>query len=178
MKVIEKNNSKEKSSVVYCVQERRLLSSINFPFIVKYETHLQTRSSLLLIMEYVEGSDLFRLLRANKRFTENQVRFYVSQVLLSLEYLHQMKIIYRDLKLENILIDRTGNVKMVDLGLARVLTKSEPCRSFCGTIHYLAPEIIAGKEYNEAVDWWSLGVLAYEVRKVSRKDLTLKTSLS
>ena len=163
MKVIEKSTSRN-SDVLYCVEERRILASINFPFIVEYESHFQTRSSVCLVMEYVEGSDLYKLLMSRKRFDADSVRFFLSQVLLCLEYLHQLDLVYRDLKLENIIIDMTGNVKIVDLGLTRLLRGGERCGSFCGTVQYLAPELIQGFQYDKAVDWWAFGVLAWEVR--------------
>ena len=90
------------------------------------------------------------------------VRFYLSEVLLSLEYLHNLNLIYRDLKTENILIDKTGNIKIVDFGFTRT-EPEEKCKSFCGTVQYLAPEILTGKEYDKAIDWWAFGILAYEV---------------
>merc|ERR1711936_855965 len=163
MKVIEKKTSRN-SYVLYCVEERRILASINFPFIVQYESHFQTRSSVCLVMEYVEGSDLYNLLMSRKRFDADSVRFFLSQVLLCLEYLHQLDLVYRDLKLENIIIDMTGNVKIVDLGLTRLLRGGERCGSFCGTVQYLAPELIQGFQYDKAVDWWAFGVLAWELR--------------
>ena len=154
-----------------------MLASINFPFIVGYESHFQTRTELCLVMEYVEGSDLFYQLHDNHGyFEEEAVRFYLSEILLGLEYLHNLGLIYRDLKLENILIDKTGHVKIVDLGFTRVLGRGEKCRTFCGTVHYLAPEILQGKEYNKAVDWWAFGILAYEVSLLSIK-IPLKTYL-
>ena len=166
LKVIQKERVLETSVPHHCVTERRILASINFPFIVGYESHFQTRTELCLVMEYVEGSDLFYQLHGNLgSFDVEAVRFYLSEILLSLEYLHSLGLIYRDLKLENIMIDKTGHVKIVDLGFTRVLGKGEKCKTFCGTVHYLAPEIVLGKEYNQAVDWWAFGILAYEVQQ-------------
>ena len=166
LKVIQKERVLETSVPHHCVTERRILASINFPFIVGYESHFQTRTELCLVMEYVEGSDLFYQLHGNLgSFGVEAVRFYLSEILLSLEYLHSLGLIYRDLKLENIMIDKTGHVKIVDLGFTQVLGKGEKCKTFCGTVHYLAPEIVLGKEYNQAVDWWAFGILAYEVQQ-------------
>ena len=167
MKVMEKEEVLKTSEPRHLAEERRILASINFPFTVSYESHFQTRSELCLVMEYVEGSDLYQLLTSEGTFDLEAVRFYLSEILLSLEYLHHLGLIYRDLKLENILVDKTGHVKIVDLGFTRVLGKGEKCRTFCGTVHYLAPEILQGKKYNKAVDWWAFGILAYEVSLLS-----------
>ena len=165
MKVMEKDEVLKTSEPEHIAQERRILASINFPFIVSYESHFQTKTKLCLVMEYVEGPNLYELLRskAEGRFDEKAVRFFLSEILLSLEYLHHLDLIYRDMKLDNILIDRTGHVKMVDFGLSRLLAKDEKCRTFCGTPQYLAPEILQGRNYMKSVDWWAFGILAYEV---------------
>ena len=164
MKVMRKEEVLKTSEPQHPAQERRILASINFPFIVSYESHFQTRSELCLVMEYVEGSDLYQLHRDQGRFDQKTLRFYLSEILLSLEYLHHLGLIYRDLKLENILIDKTGHVKLVDFGFSKLLAKGEKCKTFCGTPQYLAPEILKGKTYNKAVDWWAFGILAYEVK--------------
>ena len=163
MKVIKKKQTLKTSEPHHSIRERRILASIDFPFIVGYESHFQTRTELCLVMEYVEGSDLYQLHRTEECFDQEAVRFYLSEILLSLEYLHHLDLIYRDLKLENILIDKTGHVKLVDLGFTRVLTEGEKCKTFCGTADYQAPEILQGKKYNKAVDWWAFGIMAYEV---------------
>ena len=163
MKVMEKEEVLKNSEPQHLAQERRILAAINFPFIVSYESHFQTRSELCLVMEYVEGAELYQLLRTKGRLAQEAVRFYLSEILLSLEYLHHLGLIYRDLKLENILIDKTGHVKLVDFGFSKLLAKGEKCKTFCGTPQYLAPEILKGKKYNKAVDWWAFGILAYEV---------------
>ena len=164
MKVMKKKKVLKTSEVCHFVQERRMLASISNPFIVGYEAHFQTKSELCLVMEYVEGSELYQLHRNMERFEDEAVLFYLSEILLPLEYLHHLGIIYRDLKLENILIDKAGHVKIVDLGFTRALTNGEKCKTFCGTADYQAPEILQGKEYNKAVDWWAFGIMAFEVR--------------
>ena len=166
MKVIGKEEVLKTCEPQLLARERRILASINFPFIVGYESHFQTRSELCLVMEYVEGADLYQLLNLKGRFNQEAVRFYLGEILLSLEYLHRLGLIYRDLKLENILIDKTGHVKIVDFGFARLLAKGEECKTFCGTVQYLAPEILQGKRYNKAVDWWAFGILAFEVSQL------------
>ncbi|RKO89825.1 kinase-like domain-containing protein, partial [Blyttiomyces helicus] len=95
------------------------------------------------------------------RFPESDARFYVCEVLIALEYLHGQNVVYRDLKPENILLDTTGHTKLADFGFAKVITGTT--QSFCGTPDYIAAEVVANKPYTKAVDWWSFGVLVFEL---------------
>ena len=107
---------------------------------------------------------MFYLLRKNETFTEEMSMFYLAQILLGLEELHNKNIIYRDLKPENILLDQKGNVKLADFGLSKVcVSKKSIAYSLCGTAEYVAPEIIQGKGYNQSADWFSFGSLAYDM---------------
>ncbi len=112
-------------------------------------------------MEYIPGGELFTHLRKRKKFTEAVAAYYAAEVLLALEYLHNdLKIIYRDLKPENVLLTRDGHIKLTDFGLSK---KKEICSSYCGTPEYLAPEIIKGDNYNQTIDFWCLGCLIHEM---------------
>ena len=113
-------------------------------------------------MDYLSGGDLFHLLRKKKRFSLQTAKFYLAEVILALEYLHQnLKLIYRDLKPENILISGEGHLKITDFGLAK--SSEQTCLSFVGTPEYVAPEVIQNQEQTAAVDIWSCGVLMYEM---------------
>jgi len=115
-------------------------------------------------MKYIEGGDLFRHLAKKGRFKEKVARFYAAQVLTALGYLHKKKIIYRDLKLENILLDRDGYILIADFGLSKILSQpEEQTHSLVGTAAYVAPEILKGGGYDKSVDWWALGILLYEM---------------
>ncbi len=98
------------------------------------------------------------------KFSEEKTRFYAAEIICALEHLHSIGIIYRDLKPENILLDSSGHIKITDFGLAKQSGLDSKTRSFCGTVDYLAPEIIRGAEYDKSVDWWSLGALIYEMQ--------------
>ncbi|GME97908.1 unnamed protein product [[Candida] boidinii] len=121
----------------------------------------QDCKSIFMIMDYIEGGELFSLLRKSKTFPNRVAKFYAAEVLLALEYLHSKNVIYRDLKPENILLTRSGHIKLTDFGFAKeVETKTY---TLCGTPDYIAPEVIAVQPYNKAVDWWSFGILIYEM---------------
>lgn len=114
-------------------------------------------------MPFVRGGELYKHFLKCKRFPEHQVKFYAAQIVLAIGYLHSKDICHRDMKLENILIDESGYLKLIDFGLAKILKDSEMSQSFCGTPEYLAPEMVAQKGHDKTVDWWALGILIYEM---------------
>ena len=130
----------------HIVSERRIMACVSHPFLVQYAGHWQTRSHLYLIMEYVDGQDLLSLLTYQGYFGRNVATFYLSEVLVSLEYLHNLGIVYRDPKLENIPLDLTGHIKIVDFGFSKKMVTSN---TVCGTSDYLAPELFRGETYDK-----------------------------
>ncbi|ORY97428.1 kinase-like domain-containing protein [Syncephalastrum racemosum] len=141
--------------------EQAILNNVNHPFLVDLWDTFQDDTHLFFVMEYIPGGEMFRILRQQKRFNEDAVRFYAAEVIMALEYLHKRDIAYRDLKPENILLDADGHVKLVDFGFAKEVP--DITWTVCGTPDYLAPEIIRSQGYGKAVDWWGLGVLIYEM---------------
>lgn len=125
----------------------------------------QNEFRIYFFMKYVRGGTLFDNLCEERRFTETAVRFFISQIVLAFGYLHEQKIMHRDLKPENVLLDEEGYACLADFGLARYVqsTGNDQSSSFCGTPEYLAPEILDRKGHGMAVDWWTLGVLTYEI---------------
>ncbi|XP_018414009.1 PREDICTED: ribosomal protein S6 kinase alpha-5 isoform X6 [Nanorana parkeri] len=169
MKVLKKATIIQKSKTAeHTRTERQVLEHIRqSPFLVTLHYAFQTDTKLHLILDYINGGELFTHLSQREKFTEREVQMYIGEIVLALEHLHKLGIIYRDIKLENILLDSSGHVVLTDFGLSKEFLSDENERtySFCGTIEYMAPEIVRGGEsgHDKAVDWWSLGVLMYEL---------------
>lgn len=146
--------------------ERMVLESVNrHPFVVKLFYAFQDHEKLYLILEYAQGGELFTHLAMERMFEEDAAAFYMAEMVLALEHLHQnVGVLYRDLKPENCLLDREGHLLLTDFGLSKIaLSDDDRCNSSLGTIEYMAPEVIQGKPYGKACDWWSLGALGYDL---------------
>ncbi|TYZ65344.1 hypothetical protein PybrP1_012668 [[Pythium] brassicae (nom. inval.)] len=163
MKMISKRVLIERESVHYIRTERDIMTKILHPFVISLTYAFQTESKVYLVMDYQPGGELFSYLREEGTFTEDTVRFYLAEMILALEHLHSHGIIHRDLKPENVLISRAGHVKLTDFGLAKQYEEGQELLTMCGTKEYMAPEMLLGKGYDSAVDWWSLGALAHEM---------------
>ncbi|KAB5580472.1 kinase-like domain-containing protein [Coniochaeta sp. 2T2.1] len=146
--------------------ERQILESVNrHPFVVKLFYAFQDREQLYLILEYGQGGELFTHLSTERMFTEDTAAFYMAEMLLALSHLHNtLGVVYRDLKPENCLLDAEGHLLLTDFGLSKVaVDETESCNSMLGTVEYMAPEVILGKKYGKAVDWWSFGALGFDL---------------
>lgn len=168
MKVLKKATiCQKKKTAEHTRTERQVLESIKrSPFLVTMHYAFQTESKLHIILDYVSGGELFTHLYNKEHFTEDEVRIYIAEIIVALEQLHKLGIIYRDIKLENILIDSEGHIVLTDFGLSRELVyENERAHSFCGTIEYMAPEIVKSNQngHDQTVDWWSVGVLTFEL---------------
>jgi len=142
--------------------EKNILLSVDHPFIIKLHWAYHDTKFVYMLFDYAAGGELFSYLRCARKFCNNTARFYTAEIVLALEYLHSVHVVYRDLKPENILLDKDGHVRLTDFGFAKQLTEGRTF-TMCGTPEYLAPEVVAGKGHNAAVDWWSLGILVYEM---------------
>ncbi|XP_057662661.1 cAMP-dependent protein kinase catalytic subunit 1-like [Diorhabda carinulata] len=162
MKIMEKVNIVRTKQVAHTISEIRFLDAFKFPFIVSLQHFFKNNVYVFLVMPFINGGEMFYHLRSLKKFEEHLAKFYTAQVILSFEYMHYLGIVYRDLKPENILIDSSGYLKITDLGFCKKID-SQRTYTLCGTPEYLAPEIILSQGYNYSVDWWSLGILIYEM---------------
>ncbi|XP_033329616.2 ribosomal protein S6 kinase alpha-5 isoform X2 [Megalopta genalis] len=172
MKVLKKAFIvQKKKTTEHTKTERQVLEAVrDSPFLVTLHYAFQTDAKLHLILDYVSGGELFTHLYQREHFTEDEVRIYIGEIILALEHLHKLGIIYRDIKLENILLDGEGHIVLTDFGLSKEFLPHERdsnarAYSFCGTIEYMAPEVVRGGSagHDFAVDWWSVGVLTYEL---------------
>jgi serine/threonine protein kinase len=146
------------------IVERDILEKFDHPFVMKLQFAFQDEFHLYLIMEFINGGELFYHLKKDTRFDENRAKFYCAELVLALEYLHEQGVVYRDVKPENILIDSEGHIRLTDFGLSKAgLKPDDQTESFCGTTEYLAPEIISNTSYGFSVDWYSTGLVLFEM---------------
>lgn len=163
MKVLKKKALEENNQVESTKAERRILERLRHPFLMKLRYAFQTEEKLYFILDYFQGGELFFHLKKVRRFSEDVARIYVAEIALALGHLHSLKVIYRDLKPENVLLDEKGHVCLTDFGLSKDSMPGSEQEGFCGTPEYLAPEVVAGQVHDKNIDWWSLGILLFEL---------------
>jgi len=163
MKILKKRAIIARNQVEHTKAERKILAALQHPFLMTLRYAFQSKEKLYLVLDYIKGGELFFHLKNNRRFPEDVARLYVGEIALALGHLHSLTVIYRDLKPENILLDDLGHVCLTDFGLSKDLAPEDKSHTFCGTPEYLAPEIVKGEGHDKAVDWWSLGILLYEL---------------
>ncbi|CRG99563.1 cAMP-dependent protein kinase catalytic subunit, putative [Plasmodium relictum] len=161
IKRFEKYKIIKQKQVDHVFSERKILNYINHPFCVNLYGSFKDDSYLYLVLEFVIGGEFFTFLRRNKRFPNDVGCFYAAQIVLIFEYLQSLNIVYRDLKPENLLLDKDGFIKMTDFGFAKVVETRT--YTLCGTPEYIAPEILLNIGHGKAADWWTLGIFIYEI---------------
>lgn len=161
LKMLRKKHILKERQTDHVKAEAQILIRLKHPFVVNLLTVFQDDRRLCLLLEYVNGGELFCYLRRVEKIKADHARFYAGQITLAFQYIHSKEVAYRDLKPENMLLDCAGNVKVTDFGFAVALEG----RTFtlCGTPEYMAPEIIQSKGHGKPVDWWALGVLIFEM---------------
>merc|ERR1719285_1308674 len=166
MKVIKKELVTDDEDIDWVQTEKHVFETAsNHPFLVGLHSCFQTASRLFFVIEFVRGGDLMFHMQRQRRLPEEHARFYSSEICLALNYLHERGIIYRDLKLDNVLLDSEGHIRLTDYGMCKegMVNPDDKTGTFCGTPNYIAPEILQGQDYSFSVDWWALGVLMFEM---------------
>uniref|UniRef100_A0A1D1YK16 non-specific serine/threonine protein kinase n=1 Tax=Anthurium amnicola TaxID=1678845 RepID=A0A1D1YK16_9ARAE len=163
MKVMRKDKIMEKNHAEYMKAERDILTKIDHPFIVQLRYSFQTKYRLYLVLDFINGGHLFFQLYRHIMFSEDLARIYTAEIVSAVSHLHANGIMHRDLKPENILLDADGHVMLTDFGVAKQFEEKSRSNSLCGTIEYMAPEIVLGKGHDKAADWWSVGILLFEM---------------
>ena len=164
MKILDKSLLKVKKQELHTKAERDLMVKIHCPFIVNIKSAFQDEKYLYIVSDFMQGGDMYYHLHQARKFDFNLTQFYISEIILALEYLHKNNMVYRDLKPENILLDAKGHIKLADFGLSKMLNSSkDKAFTVCGTLQYLAPEMFTNQGYDKNVDWWALGCLIYEM---------------
>ena len=165
MKELSKSKIKINKQEENSKSERDLMIELTSPFIVNIKFAFQDETKLYIVSEFLQGGDMFyHMHHSTINFTESTVKFYIIELILAIEFLHENNVIYRDLKPENILMSSEGHIKISDFGLSKKLeNQKDKAYTLCGTLQYLAPEILKNKGYDKSVDWWSLGCIYYEM---------------
>lgn len=162
MKILSKAQVIVESAVQQCKDEVSIqVMCKDHPFVVGCQFYWQNRKRLFLVSEFIPNGELLILWKTHGRLPESVAKLYLAELAYTLDYLHNTGVVYRDLKMENILLDNDGHIQLIDFGLAKWLSQGNRTRTICGTIQYMAPEILRAESYTHAVDWWSLGVITY-----------------
>ena len=159
--ISKKEANYQKRFAEYLIMERTIMLSIDHPFIIKMVKSFKNQNYIFLLLEYIHGVTLSSLISKYKKLEVNSVKFYIACILTSIDYLHRKRIIHRDIKPSNIMVDTNGYIKLIDFGASKIL--KDYTSTIIGTPHYIAPEVLEGKGYSYSCDFWSLGILIYEM---------------
>jgi len=162
LKTLNKHLLVETKQVPHSLREKKVLMQLDCPLCIQYRGFFQDANHIHFLLEPTLGGELSRILQEREVLNEDEVRFFTANIVLAFDYMHTRGIVYRDLKPENLLLDQDGYLKFVDFGFAKRIDDSMTY-TLCGTPDYLAPEVVSGTGHNVAADWWTLGILIYEM---------------
>ncbi|CAK85035.1 unnamed protein product (macronuclear) [Paramecium tetraurelia] len=164
MKILEKKNIKKESQIRHVFDERKILEKTDSNFVVKLRYAFQNHARLYFIVDYMAGGDFYYHIKSQPSVPDHFIKFYSAEIIFGLQHLHSLNVIYRDLKPENILVSESRHIKLSDFGLSKILENdNEKAKTCCGTIDYLAPEVLVNDGYTFTCDFYSLGCLIYEM---------------
>mmetsp|Transcript_81445 Transcript_81445/g.230790 ORF Transcript_81445/g.230790 Transcript_81445/m.230790 type:complete len:320 (-) Transcript_81445:125-1084(-) len=163
VKFMKKHEIIKLKQVDHINNEKRLMSQIDYPFVVNMMGYAKDEHYVYIVMEIISGGELFTHLRRARKFTDDQSKFYAAQTGAAFAHIHGKNIIHRDLKPENILMMPNGYSKLTDFGFAKIMEPGTRTYTLCGTPEYIAPEVLLNKGHGKPVDWWTLGILIYEM---------------
>eukprot|EP01016_Furgasonia_blochmanni_P045974 TRINITY_DN6552_c0_g1_i4.p1 TRINITY_DN6552_c0_g1~~TRINITY_DN6552_c0_g1_i4.p1 ORF type:complete len:526 (+),score=128.19 TRINITY_DN6552_c0_g1_i4:273-1850(+) len=163
IKAVAKGEIRKNGDISSVKTERYILEKADHPFLVQLEYAFHNSTTLFYVMKYMRGGELFKYLEKAKRFPEARAKFYAAEILMAIEFLHSMDIVYRDLKPENILMDVDGHIKLSDYGLSKYVGCNRVGMTMVGTWDYLPPEVITQTGHGKTADWWSFGILIFEM---------------
>ena len=164
IKILRKDRIYNDNQIKPILSERQMLEKLDHPFLIKLHWAFQSSTELFFVMDICTGGELFVHLLLQRRFSEKIAKFYMSEILLGFSHMHDMDIVFRDIKPENILVDMDGHIRIADFGLSKIIRENERSHSFCGSPEYLSPEMLQNEEgHDRRVDIYCLGVLLYEM---------------
>ena len=162
VKSVKKEKLLEANKVCTILNEKMILASIHNPFIIKLKYAFQSNKYYYMALEYAPGGDLFHKMKTGK-LPLSDIKLYIAELSIAIHELHKNHIIYRDMKPENVMIGKDGHLKLTDFGLSTFCEPNQTKKTFCGTTEYIAPEVILNEGYGGRIDWWGLGILAFEL---------------
>lgn len=164
IKILRKDRLINENQIKPILSERRVLEKLDHPFVIKLHWAFQSERELFFVMDICTGGELFFHLLQQRRFSEKLAKFYMCEILLGFQYMHERNIVYRDIKPENILVDMDGHIRVADFGLSKIIPEKSRSYSFCGSPEYLSPEMLQnGEGHDRRLDIYCLGVLLYEM---------------